>query len=105
MLNTNKIIDAHVHFVQEDHFAIRAQAAGHVASSAHLLDIFKKYNIVQGIAMGTYNIEPANDSISYPRTINLAGDFSLVNYTNLPKFFTVPVSTAGLYAQKISLLV
>lgn len=87
MLNTNKIIDAHLHFVQEDHFAIRAQAAGHVASSAHLLDIFKKYNIVQGIAMGTYNIEPANDSISYPRTINLAGDFSLVNYNQPPEIF------------------
>lgn len=85
MLNTNKIIDAHLHFVQAEHFEIRAQAAGHIASSEHLLEVFKEYNIVKAVAMGTYNSLDENGAISYPRTVNLAGEFSLEHYNQPPE--------------------
>lgn len=80
MLNTNKIIDTHIHFVHAEHFEVRAKIAGHLPTSEHLLEVFKEYNIVKGIAMGTYNSLDETGAISYPRTINLGGEFSLEHY-------------------------
>ena len=103
MLNTNKIIDAHLHFVQEEHFELRAQAAGHLASSAHLLEVFHKYNIVKAVAMGTYNILAETGELSYPRTINLGGKFSLDNYNQPPEIlYCAGVDSSSLSAQNLN---
>ena len=71
-----KIIDAHIHFAQAEHFEFKAQAAGHENNSEHLLNIFRENNIVAAIAMGTYTPEPMllQDALSYPRLINLSGE-------------------------------
>lgn len=71
-----KIIDAHIHFAQAEHFDLKAQAAGHANNSEHLINVLRQNNIVAAIAMGTYipEILLEQDTVSYPRLINLSGE-------------------------------
>lgn len=52
-----KIIDAHIHFCQEEHFSQLAEAAGHKNSTVHLREQYAAYDIAHGIVMGNRSLE------------------------------------------------
>ena len=67
-----KIIDAHFHFSKCGHFDRIAEAAGHRNSGAHLAEVYRRENIVLGIAMGEMGGERI-EGVCTPRLPNFAG--------------------------------
>ena len=67
-----KIIDAHFHFSKCGHFDRIAEAAGHENSGAHLAEVYRRENIVLGIAMGEMGGERIA-GVCTPRLPNFAG--------------------------------
>ena len=74
-----KIIDSHIHFANREGFYRAAQAAGHENTVEHLLDVFKKENIVGAIAMGSGSGRDDKGEC-LPMTLDLAGTLSLEPY-------------------------
>ena len=67
-----KIIDAHFHYSKCGHFDRIAEAAGHVNSGAHLAEVYRRENIVLGIAMGEMGGERIK-GVCTPRLPNFTG--------------------------------
>lgn len=63
-----KIIDAHLHFSDNEHFIKAAENAGHLATLEHLETVFQQNNIILGIGMGVDGKDSAA-GISKPLTI------------------------------------
>ncbi len=58
-IKTMKIIDAHLHFVQDDpYFDQIAKAAGHINSLEHLQSEYDRLGIAGGVVMGNRGLEP-----------------------------------------------
>jgi predicted TIM-barrel fold metal-dependent hydrolase len=90
-----KIIDAHIHYTQNEYFEYTALNSGGKNSFAYLKDEFKKNNIVLGIGMG--NVVNEDAPSGYPSLLNL--DFPLdVNNYNYPDFtaFCIGINPRGL---------
>lgn len=62
-----KIIDAHLHFHNNENFNALAKAVGHENTETHLREYFRKENIVHGIVMGNegFKYQEYPDFLSY----------------------------------------
>lgn len=64
-----KIIDAHLHFCQEEYFDQIAEAAGHKNTDEHLKEQYALHTIAHGVVMGNRSIELSDhnypDYLSY----------------------------------------
>jgi Predicted metal-dependent hydrolase of the TIM-barrel fold len=74
-----KIIDAHMHFSENEGFHKVARAARHENTSEHLVQAFRENGIVMGIAMGTHPVDP-DPALCSPSVINLSGMLDHRNY-------------------------
>lgn len=78
-----KIIDAHIHFANQDYFSQTALLAGHENTVSHLENVMGKNNIIFAIAMGA---DSDDDNLSAEAIgIDLAGKLDLATY-NQPQW-------------------
>ncbi len=77
-----KIIDAHLHFTQNEYFDRIAKVSGGENSFAYVKSEFERLGIVMGIAMG--NAAPERAPLS-PSLLNLERELDVKNY-NYPEY-------------------
>ncbi|BEU87349.1 amidohydrolase family protein [Selenomonas sp. TAMA-11512] len=63
-----KIIDAHLHFCEEEYFDTIAATAGHANTAEHLMSEYERLGIAGGVVMGNRSLEPAYHA-RYPKKL------------------------------------
>lgn len=78
-----KIIDAHIHFSDREHFAQTALLADHKNEVSHLERAFAKNGVVFAVAMGAGRAE-GEETFGKAQGIDLAGKLNLEEYNQPP---------------------